>query len=201
MAVWSICRRPQWHLTALIGPGGGTGPARFLQVMGCDMVYPVAVNTHFYGTGNCRCRCADMTCNLERNQARRNLLLARAAGLRCGESLSQTAKQAGLSPRPQLNASLSDATALLSMNCSSGQFLRAEHDWGRACPLGRYWNGGMRINLADLAADRYNVDSELMRAPLPMAAGCLQANRPEYWASLERTFQNNSFCQKKKAEH
>ena len=121
---------------------------RVLAVLGCDMVYPVAVNTHFYGTGTADPLRPDMTLqNLEAKSARILLLAARQG---CAVvNLSEDASRL-VFPRAGL-AALRSLQPLAVDEAAVRRALDAEQTLGARVPSGRYWREGAHIDPADLA--------------------------------------------------
>ncbi|MFU8881881.1 MAG: hypothetical protein ACNA7Q_05890 [Rhodobacterales bacterium] len=121
---------------------------RVLAVMGCDMVYPVAVNTHFYGTGTADPLRPDITLqSLEAKSARIQLLAARQG---CAVvNLSVDASRL-LFPR----ATVDSLPAQRPIDVDEGAVravLDAEQSLGARVPSGRYWSEGCAATPADLA--------------------------------------------------
>jgi len=143
---------------------------RVLAVMGCDMVYPVAVNTHFYGTGTADPLRPDMTLqNLEAKSARILLLAARQGCAVVNLSADQSRL---VFPRATVNR-LERMQPLVVDETAVRAVLRAEHELGARVPSGRYWNEGHAINPADLAA----IDTMWIQAyesTFAMAAGAFK---------------------------
>jgi len=121
---------------------------RVLAVLGCDMVYPVAVNTHFYGTGTADPLRPDMTLqNLEAKAARILLLAARqgCAVVNLSEEQSRL-----VFPRARIGA-LDQLRPLRVHEQAVRAALRAEQALGARVPSGRYWREGGDIDPAGLA--------------------------------------------------
>lgn len=122
---------------------------RVLAVMGCDMVYPVAVNTHFYGTGTADPLRADMTLqSLEAKSARIQLLAARQG---CAVVNLSTDSSRLLFPRARI-ASLAGQHPITVDEAACRDALRAEQALGARVPSGRYWSQGCGATAAELAA-------------------------------------------------
>ena len=121
---------------------------RVLAVMGCDMVYPVAVNTHFYGTGTADPLRPDMTLQSLEAKSARILLLAARQG--CAVVNLSTDPSRLLFPRAQV-AGLSRLRPLLIDEAAVRLALQAEQDLGARVPSGRYWKEGRGIAPAALA--------------------------------------------------
>ncbi len=119
-----------------------------LAVLGCDMVYPVAVNTHFYGTGTADPLRPDMTLqNLEAKSARILLLAARqgCAVVNLSEDQSRL-----VFPRARIGAL--DALRPVQVDEQTVRAaLRAEQALDARVPSGRYWREGGHIDPAALA--------------------------------------------------
>ncbi|MEE4348539.1 MAG: hypothetical protein V2I53_17205 [Paracoccaceae bacterium] len=122
---------------------------RVLAVMGCDMVYPVAVNTHFYGTGTADPLRPDVTLqSLEAKSARIMLLAARQGCAVVNLSADPSRllfPRAGIDGLSRLRPLAVDETAVRAV-------LQAEQELGARVPSGRYWAEGREIAAASLAA-------------------------------------------------
>jgi hypothetical protein len=121
---------------------------RVLAVLGCDMVYPVAVNTHFYGTGTADPLRPDMTLqNLEAKSARILLLASRqgCAVVNLSEDPSRL-----VFPRARIGA-LAASRPLQVHEQAVRAALQAEQDLGARVPSGRYWREGGHIDPDQLA--------------------------------------------------
>lgn len=122
---------------------------RVLAVLGCDMVYPVAVNTHFYGTGTADPLRPDMTLqSLEAKSARIQLLAARQGCAVVNLSIDPSRL---LFPRAQV-ASLSGQHPVAVDESACRDALRAEHALGARVPSGRYWDEGCGATAVELSA-------------------------------------------------
>lgn len=119
-----------------------------LAFMGCDMVYPVAVNTHFYGTGTADPLRPDMTLQSLEAKSARILLLAAQQG--CAVvNLSQDASRLVFArARP---GGLAAQRPMAVDGAAVQAALRAEHQLGAVVPSGRYWDEGAAIDAQDLA--------------------------------------------------
>lgn len=121
---------------------------RVLAVMGCDMVYPVAVNTHFYGTGTADPLRADITLqSLEAKSARIQLLAARQG---CAVVNLSADPSRLLFPRAAMDALSAQRPIIVDENAVSA-VLDAEQTLGARVPSGRYWSEGCPATPADLA--------------------------------------------------
>ncbi|MDF1708132.1 MAG: hypothetical protein P1U72_08555 [Paracoccaceae bacterium] len=121
---------------------------RVLAVMGCDMVYPVAVNTHFYGNGTADPLRPDMTLqSLEAKSARIMLLAARQG---CAVVNLSTDPSRLLFPRARVDG-LARLRPLLVDDVAVRAALDAEQDLGARVRSGRYWLEGRDITPASLA--------------------------------------------------
>ncbi|MCD1624534.1 MAG: hypothetical protein ACU0B7_06710 [Paracoccaceae bacterium] len=121
---------------------------RVLAVMGCDMVYPVAVNTHFYGTGTADPLRPDMTLqSLEAKSARILLLAARQGCAVVNLSVDQSRL---VFPRAKVDRPAHVHTICIDENAVRAA-LQAEQDLGARIPSGRYWAEGQTIDPAALA--------------------------------------------------
>lgn len=121
---------------------------RVLAVMGCDMVYPVAVNTHFYGTGTADPLRPDMTLQHLEAKAARILLLGARQG--CAVVNLSDAASRLVFPRARV-AGLARATCMMVDDTAITRALQAEQDLGARVPSGRYWTQGAHIDPAQLA--------------------------------------------------
>lgn len=130
---------------------------RVLAVMGCDMVYPVAVNTHFYGTGTADPLRPDMTLQSLEAKSARILLLAARQG--CAVVNLSTDQSRLFFPRAKV-----DRLALVQPVCvdegAVRAVLQAEQTLGARVPSGRYWAEGQGIDPAALA----RIDAMWMQA-------------------------------------
>ncbi|MFD1194329.1 hypothetical protein ACFQ3C_06575 [Seohaeicola saemankumensis] len=121
---------------------------RVLAVMGCDMVYPVAVNTHFYGTGTADPLRPDMTLQSLEAKSARILLLAARQG--CAV-VNLSADQSRLVfPRATIGT-LDSQRPLQVAEAAVRAALRAEQDLGARVVSGRYWQEGGHLDPAALA--------------------------------------------------
>ncbi len=119
-----------------------------LAFMGCDMVYPVAVPTHFYGTGTADPLRPDMTLqSLEAKSARIMLLAARQG---CAVvNLSEDASRL-VFPRARVDGLVAQSPVQVD-EAAVARALRAEHKLGAVVASGRYWDAEVRIDPDDLA--------------------------------------------------
>lgn len=122
---------------------------RILAVMGCDMVYPVAVNTHFYGTGTADPLRPDMTLQSLEAKSARILLLAARQG--CAVVNLSTDPSRLLFSRAGIDG-LARAAPLVVDEKAVRFALQAEQALGARVPSGRYWAEGAGITPASLAA-------------------------------------------------
>ena len=121
---------------------------RVLAVMGCDMMYPLAVNTHFYGTGTADPLRPDMTLqSLEAKSARIQLLAARQG---CAVVNLSTGPSRLLYPRSGIDG-LAVQRPVAVAETAVRAVLRAEQELGARVPSGRYWRDGCAATPADLA--------------------------------------------------
>jgi hypothetical protein len=121
---------------------------RVLAVMGCDMVYPVAVNTHFYGTGTADPLRPDMTLQSLEAKSARVLLLAARQG--CAVvNLSRDSSRL-LFARARIDG-LAQQRPVAVDERAVRLALQAEAELGARVPSGRYWAEGAGIDPAALA--------------------------------------------------
>ncbi len=134
---------------------------RVIAYLGCDMVYPGAGHTHFYGTGTADPLRPDVTLrSLEAKSAR---LLALAAAQGCAlVNLSQDDSRL-VFPRATL-AELATLRPVAIAPAARTRALDAEAALGYMVPSGRYWLEESRFNPA--AIDRIDA---LWRDTLPGA--------------------------------
>lgn len=142
-----------------------------LAVMGCDMVYPVAVHTHFYGTGTADPLRPDMTLQSLEAKSARILLLAARQG--CAVVNLSADPSRLLFPRGRIDA-LARMRPLAVDEGAVRTALQAEQDLGARVPSGRYWAEGGEIAPAGLA----RVDALWLQAyDSSMALGRLAASQ------------------------
>lgn len=122
---------------------------RVLAVLGCDMVYPVAVNTHFYGTGTADPLRPDMTLQSLEAKSARILLLAARQG--CAVVNLSVDPSRLLFPRARIEA-LARLRPLAVDEDAVRAALDAECAFGARVPSGRYWKEGAALDPVDLAA-------------------------------------------------
>ncbi len=121
---------------------------RVLAVMGCDMVYPVAVNTHFYGTGTADPLRPDITLqSLEAKSARIQLLAARQG---CAVVNLSADPSRLVFPRAVIET-LPGQRPITVDEYAVRAVLDAEQTLGARVPSGRYWSEGCAATPADLA--------------------------------------------------
>jgi hypothetical protein len=116
---------------------------RVLAVLGCDMVYPVAVNTHFYGTGTADPLRPDVTLQSLEAKSARILLLAARQG--CAVVNLSVDPSRLLFPRARIEA-LGRLHPLIVDEDAVRAALQAESVLGARVPSGRYWTEGAGID-------------------------------------------------------
>lgn len=121
---------------------------RVLAVLGCDMVYPVAVNTHFYGTGTADPLRPDVTLQSLEAKSARILLLAARQG--CAVVNLSVDPSRLLFPRARIEA-LARLYPLSVDEDAVRAALQAECALGARIPSGRYWIEGAAIDPVALA--------------------------------------------------
>ena len=139
-----------------------------IAYLGCDMVYPTGIATHFYGTGVPDPLRRDVTLrSLEAKSAR---LMALAAGQGCAlVNLSPDPSRlvfprARLADLPHVGPQPLDTAALT-------QALQAEADLGYLVPSGRYWEEEARFD--PIALDR--IDALWLKTAVRSAPLCEKA--------------------------
>lgn len=119
-----------------------------LAVLGCDMVYPVAVNTHFYGTGTADPLRPDVTLQSLEAKSARVLLLAARQGCAVVNLSSDPSRL--VFPRAPVEDLARQRPLTVDENAVRTA-LQAECDLGARVPSGRYWTEGGGIDPAALA--------------------------------------------------
>lgn len=135
---------------------------RVMALLGCDMVYPAAGPTHFYGTGTPDPLRADVTLrSLEAKSARLRVLAARqgCACVTLGEGETRLAWPRATPDRlPAGPDGWDDAAARAA--------LRREAELGYMVTSGRYWEEAERFDAAEIDA----LDAMWLRAGYPPGA-------------------------------
>ena len=114
-----------------------------LAVLGCDMIYPVAVNTHFYGTGTADPLRPDVTLQSLEAKSARILLLAARQG--CAVVNLSTDPSRLLFPRARVEELARQRPVSVDEGAVRAA-LQAECDLGARVPSGRYWTEGAGID-------------------------------------------------------
>lgn len=137
---------------------------RVIAMLGCDMVYPAAINTHFYGTGTADPLRDDVT--LQSLEAKSARLMAVAARQGCAMvNLSRDASRL-VFPRSAPDG-VATARPVAFDRLRVADALDAEAALGAYVPSGRYWESEVPLDAAALGA----IDA-LWLAALPAGHPC-----------------------------
>ncbi|PJI85228.1 hypothetical protein BC777_3228 [Yoonia maricola] len=145
-----------WALAAL--------KPRVIAVLGCDMVYAGASNTHFYGTGTADPLRKDVTLrSLEAKSAR---LMAMAARQNCAMVNLSTDESRLVFPRSTA-ADIANARPQALDQKAIEAALAEEARLGYYVPSGKYWKEESRFDTAAIDA----LDALWLKSTLPLQTG------------------------------